>query len=720
MKLLEELNPQQKEAVLCTEGPVLVLSGAGSGKTRVLTHKVAYLLETGFAKPYEILAVTFTNKAAGEMRERIEHLTGGRTEHMWVGTFHSLFARVMRRYGERLGYRSDFAIYDREDQERLMKEVLAEFPDQYDSRACKRVVNRISSFKGRLQIPAPAEHGWMPLDRDLPMIYEAYEVRMKRNNALDFDDLLIKPLDLMLKFPDVGAVYQERFRYILVDEFQDTNTAQNELLKTLWAKHRNLTVVGDDDQSIYGWRGAQIENILNFPNDYPGAKVFRLERNYRSTAQILKAAQSVIDNNLGRHQKTLWTERSEGAKPELMSLWDAREEAVAIAQAALDLKAEGFDFSQIAVLYRVNAHSRSLESALRERNIPYTIVGGLKFYQRKEIKDILAYLKLVSNPSDSVSLLRVINFPPRGIGATTINRLAEHARREGIAAWEALQKVEEIETIKPGTAKKLKDFVQLTVSLQGQRDELSFPSLVKLTLERTGIADYYLKEGDEEAFVRLDNLKEFVIAVEEYCRAYPERTLEDFLGEAALVSDTDEWEKGDMVSLMTVHSAKGLEFPVVFIAGLQDGLFPLIRDGRGDFEEERRLFYVGATRAMDKLYLTCASTGRDGMQCECSRFIEEIPPEMLVSIRAGGRGRPYKGGRTSREPSLFVRASNSHPSYSTSSFKRGDQVFHQKFGEGIVSACEGSGDSEKVMVYFQGYGAKKLLVKFAELKKITM
>ncbi len=715
MKLLEDLNPQQREAVVNTEGPILVLSGAGSGKTRVLTHKVAYILAQGLAKPWEIMAVTFTNKAAAEMKERIERLTGGETERMWVGTFHSLFARIMRRYADRLDYGSDFAIYDREDQERLMKQALAEMPFPVEAKAYKRMVYRVSGLKSRLQAPTPGG-GWTELDKSFPLIFETYERLMKRNNALDFDDLLIKPLELLSANPDIAGLYQERFRYILVDEFQDTNIPQNELVKILWVKHKNLTVVGDDDQSIYGWRGAEIDNILSFSDIYPKAKIYRLEKNYRSTTQILSAAQSVIEHNLGRHGKTLWTDRAEGDKPRLISAWNAREEAAVIADTIESLALEGLKHSNIAILYRVNAQSRALEAALRERKIPYTIVGGLKFYQRKEIKDALAYLRLTVNFSDGVSLLRVVNFPPRGIGATTIKRLTDYARGEGLDLWEALQKVDDISEIKSGAAKKLKDFVLLLSSLKSKRPEVSFPELVKLILDKTKMMEHYLKIGDEEAFVRMDNLKEFMVGVEEYARSNPERTLEDFLGEVALVTDVDEWQAGDMVNLMTVHCAKGLEFPVVFISGLEDGLFPLIRDGRGDLEEERRLFYVGVTRAMDRLYFAHTQTRREGLYSDRSRFLGEIPPEMLDNHDSTGGYRAAASSENRGQRPLSAQP----PSQSVSDkrFGRGDRVYHKTFGEGIVSACEGSGDEEKVMVYFQGFGAKKLMVKHAGLKRV--
>ena len=723
MKILESLNPEQREAVINTDGPVLVLAGAGSGKTRVLTHKVAYLLGKKLAQPGEIMAVTFTNKAAGEMRERIEKLVGGEPQNMWVGTFHALFARVMRRFGDRMGYSPNFAIYDREDQERLMKEVLNSLSVEVGAKSYKRAVRKVSDLKSKLKSPSP-KSGLLDFGVDLQTLYRAYESKMKAYNALDFDDLLVKPLELMRKNRDIADLMKERFRYILVDEFQDTNIAQNELIKLLCSKHRNLTVVGDDDQSIYGWRGAELENILNFERDYPGAKVFRLERNYRSTDLILQAAQAVIDNNLSRHPKTLWTKKKSAVKPFLSRIFDAREEAVSVVSTIKELIESGLKPSDIAVLYRINALSRTIESALREYNLPYTIVGGLKFYQRKEIKDLLAYLKLTINTADGISLTRIINFPTRGIGATTVKRLSDYALKNGIDLWEALSHVEEIEEIKASAVKKLNKFHDLIKELRLEGERKSFPELVKSILEKTGMTNYHLQDGSEEAFARIDNLREFQVGVEEYSRANPERRLDDFLQEVALVSDVDEWEKGDLVSLMTLHSAKGLEFPVVFIIGLDDGLFPLIRDGEVDLEEERRLFYVGATRAKDRLYFSCAASRQWGMVSIPSRFLEEIPEEMLEFQRKSIGNDLLTPLETSHEVSPVstkerVSSSTLPASDGVALFKRGDMVVHDKFGEGTVSASEGVGDNEKVMVYFQGYGAKKLLVKFAGLRKST-
>lgn len=724
MKILESLNKEQKEAVLDTEGPVLVLAGAGSGKTRVLTHKVAYLVSQGKAKPWEILAVTFTNKAAGEMRERIESLIGAKLDQMWVGTFHSLFSRIVRRYADRIGYKTNFAIYDREDQERVMKEVLKNCPGVNAVKGYKTAVRKISDLKGKLL--APTAVPWrLDFGVDLPTLHAAYNSKMKAYNALDFDDLLLLPFELMKNYQDILNIYRERFRYILVDEFQDTNIVQNEILKLLWSTHRNITVVGDDDQAIYGWRGAELENILRFENDYPGSKTYRLERNYRSTDRILRAAQSVIDNNLSRHQKTLWTDKKSEQKPLVIKAFNSNEEASLIVRMISEAVQNGTKASDIAILYRINSQSRSFEGALREYNIPYTIVGGLKFYQRKEIKDILAYLKLVVNPEDGISLLRIINFPPRGIGATTIDRLNTFSLKHKTSIRDAINRMNEITEIKAAASKKLVDFIAVINIIQKAATEKSFPELVDLILTKSGMIDHYLQDGSEEAFGRIDNLKEFKTGVQEYVRNNPERTIDDFLQEVALVTDIDEWEKGDLVSLMTIHSAKGLEFPSVFIVGMEDGIFPLIRNESCDLEEERRLFYVGATRAKDQLYISCSSIARNGMYANPSRFLDEIDPELL-DFNEGGSTKSSRKYHSVRQvpydeaPDIFdVKVSSVNDNSGVSSFRRGDLVIHNKFGEGMVSATEGSGENEKVMVYFQGYGAKKLMVKFAGLRKIN-
>ena len=705
MNLLKKLNPSQREAVTNTDGPILVLAGAGSGKTRVLTYKVAYLLKEGLAKPWEILAVTFTNKAASEMRARINSITGEGVETRWVGTFHSLFARIMRRHGHLLGYSAEFAIYDREDQLRVMRKILKNDSAFEWVKNPKSAIWIISSIKSRLSDPAAIGAGFPNIDPQ--GLFQAYEKRMKSYNALDFDDLLVKPLELFRKNEEIVDRYRKRFKYILVDEFQDTNIVQNELLKILWTHHRNITVVGDDDQSIYGWRGAELDNILKFDQDYPEAKIFRLERNYRSTDLILQVAQAVIDKNLSRHGKTLWTERKGECKPVLIEADDDREEAYIIASNIEQLVSEGFRRNQMAVFYRTNAQSRILELVLREEGIPYTIVGGLKFYHRKEIKDLLAYLKLIVNPRDGVSLWRVINFPPRGIGATTLSRIEKHALEKGIELAAVVKSAEDVSTLRPSAVSKLNKFITLLNRLCDYAAANDFPDLVKYILEQTGLLEHFLAEGTEESFARVENLREFVHAAEDYQKKYSDRTLSDFLQEVSLVSETDEWEEGELVNLMTLHCAKGLEFPVVFITGLEEGLFPLIRDDKADIEEERRLFYVGVTRAEDRLYLSYALVRRRDFDSYPSRFLEEIQtklasPEELETI----------------DRKISHNYSNQPGSASGQRFKRGDNVSHSKFGKGIVSERQGSGDNEIVTVFFQGYGAKKLAVKFAKLKLI--
>ena len=707
MNILDNLNPAQREAVINTDGPSLVLAGAGSGKTRVLTYKVAYILKEGLAKSWEILAVTFTNKAAGEMRSRIEGLLGEDIGKMWVGTFHAIFARVLRQYGHHLGYNQNFAIYDREDQLKIVKELIKNEPGLGWLDNPQRALWIISSIKSKLR---PPENIGGYQNYDPEFLFSAYEKRLKNSNALDFDDLLVKPLNLFQQNPEIAAIYQSRFRYILVDEFQDTNIAQNELLKLLWLKHRNITAVGDDDQAIYGWRGAELKNILQFARDYPGAKIFRLEQNYRSTDSILKAAQAVIDNNRGRHSKTLWTEKVGGNKPVLISADDDREEAAVIAKEILRLVETGRKRDQIAVFYRTNAQSRILEMFLLEEGIPYTIVGGLKFYQRKEIKDLLAYLKLIINPNDNVSFDRVVKFPPRGIGAATIAKLNETASAKNMQVLEAVDALDESSGLRQAAINRLKGFGSLIKRLTEYERQNSFPNLVKYTLTQSGLMEHFMAEGTEEAFSRAENLREFTAAAVDYYKRYPERNLIDFLQEAALVSDTDEWEEGELVSLMTLHSAKGLEFPVVFITGLEDGLFPLIRNDQPDIEEERRLFYVGVTRAEELLYISHTGFRRGGMYNTPSRFLKEIPKELLDTIE-----------RLQQRLSRASRKETKHdkiPAFDSAKFKRGDMVNHSKFGDGIVESCEGKGENETVTLFFRGYGMKKLLVKFAKLKLV--
>ena len=716
MSLIDNLNPQQRDAVTNTDGAVLVLAGAGSGKTRVLTHKVAYLLEQGKAREWEILAVTFTNKAAGEMKNRIQLLLRKELPQMWVGTFHAIFARLLRRHCELIGYNPNFVIYDREDQLKVAKEVLHSLPNIEALINPKRAVNIISSVKSGLrELINVGKEGYFKFDSK--MLFDAYEKKLKAYGACDFDDLLIKPLELMREHPEIAEIYQNKLRYILVDEFQDTNVVQNELLKLLWIKHKNITVVGDDDQSIYGWRGAEITNILNFPKNFAPAKIFRLERNYRSSQAILKAAQSVIEHNFNRHGKELWTDKKDPHKPLLITAANEQDEANTIARLVLDLNSIGINRSEIGVLYRTNAQSRSLEGAFRDYSIPYTIVGGLKFYQRKEIKDLLAYLKLTLNPQDSISLLRIINFPPRGIGSKTISKLVELSENAGISLWEVLQHSEEYDELSGSPAKKLDKFCFLIKDIHEYSQNSTFLKLVKRTLEKSGMVDYYELEGDEEALSRKDNLQEFIAGVEEYVKNYPDRTIEDFLQEAALVQDVDEWEEGDLVNLMTVHCAKGLEFNAVFITGLEEGLFPLIRDDHPNIEEERRLFYVGATRAKERLYLSCAAIRREGFGSALSRFVEEIPPALIDSYH---KGRTLNLGK--RSAALSSKA-KSWDSSDTSpplikSFHRGDQVEHYKFGLGMVAGSEIRGGDELVTVFFQGYGAKKLVARVAGLKKV--
>lgn len=742
MTNLDMLNTPQREAVCHTEGPLLILAGAGSGKTRVLTHRIAYLIEEMGVNPWNILAITFTNKAAGEMRERVDRIVGYGAESIWVSTFHSTCFRILRRYIDRLGYDTNFTIYDTDDQKTLMKDICKHL--QIDTKVFRErnLLATISSAKNEMigteeyRLRAEGDYG----RRKIASVYEEYEKQMKANNALDFDDLLVKTVQLFLTQPDVLEYYQDRFRYIMVDEYQDTNTVQFRFVSLLAAKYRNLCVVGDDDQSIYKFRGANIKNILDFENVFQDAKVIKLEQNYRSTGTILNAANAVIRNNVGRKSKTLWTENGEGEKIRLRQFDSGYDEAEYIVD---DIKAhvnngEG-NYNDFAILYRTNAQSRLFEEKFVTANIPYKIVGGINFYSRKEIKDILAYLRTIDNAKDDIAVRRIINVPKRGIGLTSVNRVQDYALSREIGFYDALRGVDAIPNIGRGVS-RLESFVALIEHFKMEAKEKLISELVDMILEETGYLEELKSEGEVEAESRMENIEEFknkIIAYEEHCADQGDPiTLSGFLEEVALVADIDSLEEdSDYVVLMTLHSAKGLEFPYVYLAGMEDGIFPsymtVTSDDPTEVEEERRLCYVGITRAKQELTLTCARRRmvRGEMQYnKLSRFLKEIPLDLLSNGEVFKREKPdaqeknvyrqakqlFRTKAFQTKPVQQFKVSGGHgPGYDV-----GDRVHHMKFGNGLVTNIVEGGRDYEVTVEFDNVGVKKMFATFAKLKKI--
>lgn len=652
MSKYDTLNPMQQEAVFHTEGPLLVLAGAGSGKTRVLTHRIAYLIEEKQVKPWNIMAITFTNKAAAEMRERVDQIVGFGSESIWVSTFHSSCVRILRRHIEYLGYSTNFTIYDGDDQKTLMKQVFKKLDvdtKQFKERA---VLSRISSAKDEMITPEEFELnvGGDFREKKIAQIYKEYQKELKKNNALDFDDLILKTVELFQNVPEVLDYYQEKFRYIMVDEYQDTNLVQFKLVDLLAAKYRNICVVGDDDQSIYKFRGANIENILSFEKAFPGAKVIKLEQNYRSTQNILNAANEVIRNNRGRKDKTLWTANEEGETARFMQFDTAYEEADAIAKDIRREKEENHcDYSDFAVLYRTNAQSRLLEEKFILYSIPYRLVGGVNFYQRKEIKDILCYLKTIANGLDDLAVQRIVNVPKRGIGATSIGKVTIFASANSMSFYNALLRAKAVPTLGKA-ADKIAGFTDQIENFKAKMPELTIKELIEVILEETGYKKELEAEGEIEAETRLQNIEELINKAVSYSETAKEPTLDGFLEEVALVADVDNVDDSEnRVILMTLHSAKGLEFPYVYLSGLEDGLFPssmsIMSDDRDAVEEERRLCYVGITRARQRLTLTAARqrmTNGETRFSKVSRFVEEIPDWLLAQVE---------------QPSVFGRAS---------------------------------------------------------------
>ena len=741
MSIYDTLNAEQREAVFHTEGPLLILAGAGSGKTRVLTHRIAYLIEEKGINPWNILAITFTNKAAGEMRERVDDIVGFGSESIWVSTFHSTCVRILRRHIDRLGYDNNFTIYDSDDQKTLMKDVCKLLQIDTKTYRERTILSAISSAKDEMVTPEEYElnaYGDFS-KKKIAEAYKEYERQLKANNALDFDDLLVKTVQLFQTQPEILEYYQDRFRYIMVDEYQDTNTVQFKLISLLAAKYKNLCVVGDDDQSIYKFRGANIQNILSFEKEFEHTKVIKLEQNYRSTSTILDAANAVIKNNVGRKAKSLWTENGEGEKIQFRQFDTAYDEAEYIVGDIRERVDNGkAAYCDHAVLYRTNAQSRLFEEKMITANIPYKIVGGVNFYARKEIKDLLAYLKTIDNGKDDLAVRRIINVPKRGIGLTTVNRITEAAQHRGISFYEALCSADLV----PGLGRsisKLESFAAMIEYFRKEAEHLSITELMKEILTETGYVEELKAEGEEEAEVRLQNIDEFLNKIAAYEESCEEElpTLSGFLEEVALVADIDSLdEESDYVVLMTLHSAKGLEFPYVYLAGMEDGIFPsymtITADDPTEIEEERRLCYVGITRAKKELAMTCARRRMirgETQYNKMSRFLKEVPPQLLstgkivekeelelpkqnayVQAKQSFQAKPFM---ISKPVQQFGVKSGEGLSYGV-----GDRVRHMKFGEGTVTAITEGGRDYEVSVDFDSAGTKKMFASFAKLQKV--
>jgi len=768
MMNLDLLNDQQRKAAETLDGPVLILAGAGSGKTRALTYRVANLIDHGI-EPWRILAITFTNKAAKEMKARITSLVGGHADEVWISTFHAMCAKILRRDIEKLGYIRSFTIYDDDDQTNVLKDIVKQLNIDDKVLTIRELRSKIGDAKNHLLTPDE----WFsesPKDfhsQQIHDVYSIYEVRLKNANALDFDDLLVRTLELFTDHPPVLESYRSRFSHVLVDEYQDTNFAQYSLVKLLTQKSRNLCVVGDDDQSIYGWRGADIRNILDFEKDFPDATVIKLEQNYRSTANILDAANQVIAHNEGRKEKMLWTDAPSGDPIKLFCAGDEREEAAWICDRMQQLRITGDTYGSIAVLYRTNAQSRVLEEMLMRAGIPYRVYGGLRFYDRKEVKDVIAYLRCIVNPSDDVSLRRIINQPKRAIGESTIQELVRYASEKEIPLYSALIDLPEALSARP--RKCVREFGELMNELVLEHEDMGLSDFVKHLIEKTGLRTQYERDLAEEAKNRLENMDEFLGAVTEFERVSDEPTLENYLENVALISDLDNAETSSQyITLMTVHSAKGLEFPTVFISGLEEGIFPSGRNIQDEakLEEERRLCYVAITRAMKHLYLSYANQRMIYNQLNynaCSRFIAEIPKRLLDDEWISKREKSFPGAMESyshpnvkRTPRLESKgpltfgapkivtqgvgigtkstalgiqgvqkgftpsaAASVPASAVVSIFTVGDRVMHRKFGEGNVTEIRGTGGDARIVIAFAAYGIKEFVSSIAPIVKVN-
>ena len=771
-ELLKGLNDKQYEAVVNTEGPNLVIAGAGSGKTKVLTHKIAYLIKEKDVLPWNILAITFTNKAANEMKERIAAIVGEEAKDIWMGTYHSICVRILRKFIDRIGFESSFIIFDTSDQRTLVKTCLRELNIDDKLFTDRSVLTEISNAKNEMLEPEQyaARVGGDFRKEKISVIYQLYQKRLKENNALDFDDIINYTIKILKENEGVLEYYANKFRYILADEYQDTNKSQFTLIKMLASVHGNITVVGDNDQGIYSFRGADISNILNFEKDFPGTKIIKLEQNYRCTGNILKAANAVIKNNEVKYKKQLWTENEEGNLPKVYQAEDEYDEATFVVEQINRLKREEyFKYSDFAVLYRMNAQSRAIEDILRREDIPYKIVGGLKFYERKEIKDIISYLRLIQNPSDNLSLKRIINEPKRGIGKTSLENIEQIANVNEISMYEVIKDADKFGLNR--VFLNSRDFINVMEELRSKKDELVISELIKQTLKKTGYTKALEDENTIEAENRIENLEEFLTVAMEFEEESADNGLSEFLEGITLSSDIDDMEEtDDSVTLMTLHSAKGLEFPVVFLVGMEDGIFPGSKSmfEPKDLEEERRLCYVGITRAKQYLFLTCSqkrtifgSTSYNPV----SRFLNEIPKELLdgyeeafenekeednifkdskfswtYGSQNASKIKTYKidsGNNSQREPvaakqkennfvfrtaESFLNSigkSSNETNVDLSQYKAGIRVFHKKFGEGTINSVEPEGEDLKVDIDFDKAGHKRLMAKFANLQVIN-
>ena len=741
MSKYDSLNSMQQEAVYHTEGPVLILAGAGSGKTRVLTHRIAYLIEEKGVNPWNIMAITFTNKAAQEMRERVDKIVGFGSESIWVSTFHSSCVRILRRFIDRLGFDNNFTIYDTDDQKTVIKDICKRLNIDTKFYKERALMAAISSAKDELISPeeyrlnASSDPEWKV--QTIARVYEAYQKQLRQNNALDFDDLIVKTVELFQNCPDVLESYQDRLRYIMVDEYQDTNTAQFKFVSLLASKYKNLCVVGDDDQSIYKFRGANIGNILGYEKVFPEAKVIKLEQNYRSTQNILNAANEVIHNNVGRKDKTLWTANEEGQLLHFRQFLTGFEEAEFVAgDIAGKVRKGEYEDRDCAVLYRTNAQSRLFEEKFLMANIPYKMVGGVNFYARKEIKDLLAYLKTIDNARDDVAVQRIINVPKRGIGATTLTKVQVYALENEISFYDALKQANQIPSLNRA-AVKIKGFVDFIQKFRSQVDFLSVPEILQKIIEETGYVAELEAENTEEARSRIENIDELISKAVSYEETSEHSSLSEFLEEIALIADIDSVDDSDnKVLLMTLHSAKGLEFPNVYLAGMEDGIFPsymtIVADGPEELEEERRLCYVGITRAMKNLTMTAAQQRMirgETQYNKVSRFVREIPRELVELGRENG-SQDMRTGRIPEKKDSYARLRQTYQTnvFSPKKFEVkkseglnygvGDTVRHIKFGNGTVTAITDGGKDYEVTVDFEKVGVKKMFASFAKLKKI--
>ena len=760
-EIIQGLNKEQKEAVLSTQGPCLVIAGAGSGKTKVLTHKIAYDIAEGI-KPWNILAITFTNKAANEMKERIEKLIGDAAKDLWMGTFHSICVRILRKNIDRIGFKTDFIIFDTSDQRTLVKECLKSLKIDDKLFTDRAVLSEISNAKNELLEPKAYRVKYSGDFRreKIAEIYTLYQQKLKENNAVDFDDIINLTIKILTENPEVLDYYTEKFKYILVDEYQDTNKAQFMLVSMLASKYGNITAVGDNDQGIYSFRGADISNILNFEKDFPGTKIIKLEQNYRCTGNILKAANAVIKHNENKYDKKLWTENEEGQLPCIYNGEDEYDEARYIVEQIQHLKTEEYyKNSDFTILYRMNAQSRAIEDILMREGLPYKVIGGLKFYERKEIKDIIAYLRLIYNSADNLSLKRIINEPKRGIGKTSLDRIQEISEKSGISMYDVIKDADKYELSR--VYANSRDFIEQIEELKAKKDSLKISDLIKETLNRTGYTKALELESSVEAETRIQNLEEFLTVAVEFEEESADNTLAEFLENITLSSDIDSMEEQeDSVTLMTLHSAKGLEFPVVFLVGMEEGIFPGYKSigEPKELEEERRLFYVGITRAKQYLYLTCAKHrtifGATSYN-QISRFVNEIPDELLEgyaeivennskpkdefgdfgyrwSYGKGQTVKTYKMGEEDKkeiqsandttfqyrtaESFLSALKNNNSNQIDLSKYKVGQRVYHKKFGEGTITKLEEEGNDIKVDLEFDKVGHKRLMAKFAGLE----